>query len=595
MSLERERSPTRAYVSRKIREGRISFENVSFAYPNAPGKALDKVSFKIEGGERIGIIGRVGSGKTTVGRLLLGFYEAQEGRILIDGVDSRQYDPSDLRTGIGFAMQDTDLFFGKLRDNIALGKPEATDEEVLAAARLSGVESFIAGHPMGYDMPISEGGRSLSGGQKQAIGLARVLIRKPRVLFLDEPTAHFDVRSEAEFLDRLKAIRGDRMTIIISTHRLSLLSMVDRLLLFDNGRLVPSRQTQVVQSLEGGIVGDILVQEGSIVQQGQSLMRIEDTKFASEFGEIRERRAAMAARVARLEAEARGRSEVTFPDQLDKVVPAAVATETSVFNMRSQKVAQDIDVLNQQVARLNGTLKLLDRELALTRKLYEQKVVPEIEMLRLDRQATEMRGQLAEAQSKIANITASFRSQADEDLAKSRGDLAVLDENIKSAQDRVRRTDLKAPVHGIVNKLNVTTIGAVVQPGANVMDIIPLDDSLLVEGKIKPQDIAFIRPDQDAVVKISAYDSSVYGHLDGKVERISADTIVDDKEKTERPETFYRVMVRTEKNHLGTETNPLPIIPGMVTTVEILTGEKSVLDYLLKPARTLRSDALREH
>ena len=238
MSLERERSPQRAYVARKISEGRINFENVSFAYPNAPGKALDKVSFKIEGGERIGIIGRVGSGKTTVGRLLLGFYEAQEGRILVDGVDSRQYDPSDLRAGIGFAMQDTDLFFGKLRDNIALGKPEATDEEVLAAARLSGVERFIAGHPMGYDMPISEGGRSLSGGQKQAIGLARVLIRKPRVLFLDEPTAHFDIRSEAEFLERLKEMRGEQMTIIISTHRLSLLGMVDRLLLFDNGRLV---------------------------------------------------------------------------------------------------------------------------------------------------------------------------------------------------------------------------------------------------------------------------------------------------------------------------------------------------------------------
>src|ERR1700716_1094032 len=341
-----------------------------------------------------------------------------------------------------------------------------------------------------------------------------------------------------------------------------------------NGRVVPSRQTQVVQTLEGGIVGDILVQEGAIVQQGQSLMRIDDTKFASEFGEIRERRAAMAARVARLEAEARGRSEVTFPDQLDQVVPASVATESSVFKMRAQKVAQDVDVLNQQVTRLSGTL----------------------EMLRLDRQATEMRGQLAEAQSKIANTLASFRSQADEDLAKSKGDLAVLDENIKSAQDRVRRTDLRAPVHGIVNKLNVTTVGAVVQPGANLMDIVPLDDSLLVEGRIRPQDIAFIRPNQDAVVKISAYDSSVYGSLKGKVERISADTIVDDKaEKSERQETFYRVMVRTDKNHLGTAKNSLPIIPGMVTTVEILTGEKSVLDYLLKPARTLRDDALREH
>lgn len=251
MRLERERSPERTYVTRKIDNGTVSFENVSFTYPNAPGKALEKVTFKISGGERVGIIGRVGSGKTTVGRLLLGFYEAQEGRILVDGVDSRQYDPADLRSGIGFAMQDTDLFFGKLRDNITLGYPAATDEEVLAAARLAGVESFIAGHPMGYDMPIAEGGRSLSGGQKQAIGLARVLIRKPRILFLDEPTAHFDVRSESEFLDRLKALDGG-MTIIISTHRLSLLGMVDRLLLFDNGRLVADGPRDKVLSLLQG-------------------------------------------------------------------------------------------------------------------------------------------------------------------------------------------------------------------------------------------------------------------------------------------------------------------------------------------------------
>jgi ATP-binding cassette subfamily C protein LapB len=265
MSLQRERSPQRAYVARKIDDGRIAFENVSFAYPNAPSNALEKVSFKIDGGERIGIIGRVGSGKTTVGRLILGFYEAKEGRILVDGVDSRQYDPADLRAGIGFAMQDTDLFFGKLRDNIALGKPEATDEEILLAARLSGVESFIAGHPLGYDMPIAEGGRSLSGGQKQAIGLARVLIRKPKVLFLDEPTAHFDIRSEAEFLERLKALGGERMTIIISTHRLSLLNMVDRLLLFDKGRLVADGpRDKVLAILQGKPVAPVPSPENSL-------------------------------------------------------------------------------------------------------------------------------------------------------------------------------------------------------------------------------------------------------------------------------------------------------------------------------------------
>ena len=362
-----------------------------------------------------------------------------------------------------------------------------------------------------------------------------------------------------------------------------------------NGKVIPSQQTQVVQSLEGGIVQAILVQEGAIVQKNQSLMNIDDTKFASEFGEIRERRAAMAARVARLEAEATGKERLAFSEELRQAAPRAVETEGSVFETRARKIAQDIDVIAQQETRLTESLKLLERELEITRKLYAQKVVPEIEMLRLERQASEMRGQLAEAKSRLMNIRTAFRSQADEDLAKSKGDLAVLDENIKSAQDRVRRTDLKSPVYGIVNKLNVNTIGAVIQPGASLMEIVPLDDSLLVEGRIRPQDIAFIRPQQAAVVKITAYDSSVYGSLKGKVERISADTIIDEKaERAERQETFYRVVVRTDKNQLGTVEHPLPIIPGMIATVEVLTGEKSVLDYILKPARLLRDEALRE-
>lgn len=238
------------------------------------------------------------------------------------------------------------------------------------------------------------------------------------------PQSDFAFANDIRAAASLRTPRTSRMLLLASLTLLVVFLVWAHFAILDevkrgNGKVVPSRQTQVVQSLEGGIVGDILVQEGAIVEQGQSLMRIDDTKFAAELGEVRERRAAMAARVARLEAEARGRSEVVFPDQLDKVVPAAVATESSVFKMRQQKVAQDIDVLNQQVMRFTGTLKLLDRELAITRKLYDQKVVPEIEMLRLDRQATDMRGQLAEAQAKIANITTSFRSQADEDLAKS--------------------------------------------------------------------------------------------------------------------------------------------------------------------------------
>ena len=238
MSLERERPVGRTYIAREVKGESITFDNVRFKYPNASVNALDGVSFKINPGERVGIIGRIGSGKTTVGRLISGFYQPDEGRVLIDGVDLRQFDPADLRRGVGFVLQDTDLFFGKLRDNIALGYPAATDAEILEAARLAGVEQFAAHHPLGYDLPIAEGGRSLSGGQKQAIGLARALIRKPQVLFLDEPTAHFDTRSEAEFLERLKALKEKDMTVIVSTHRMSLLALVDRLMVFEQGKLV---------------------------------------------------------------------------------------------------------------------------------------------------------------------------------------------------------------------------------------------------------------------------------------------------------------------------------------------------------------------
>jgi len=274
------------------------------------------------------------------------------------------------------------------------------------------------------------------------------------------------------------------------------------------GRVIPSRQIQVLQSLEGGLIEAIEVQEGDTVQKGQVLARINSTKFSADLGEVRAKRDAAA-----------------------------------------------------------NSLKLLSREVELTRRLYEQKVVPEIEMLRLQRQASDLAGQIA-----------------------------VYDETIKSAEDRVRRTELRSPVYGIINKLNVTTVGAVIQPGANLMDIVPLDDTLLVEARLKPQDIAFIRPGQDAVVKLTAYDSSVFGSLKGKVERISADTIIEEKSKSgdEKPESFYRVVVRTDKNYLGTQENPLPIIPGMVATVEVLTGRKSVLDYLVKPARLLADEALRE-
>ena len=386
-----------------------------------------------------------------------------------------------------------------------------------------------------------------------------------------------------------------------------------------HAKVIPSRQMQVVQSLEGGIVQELLVTEGQIVRQGQVLMRIDDTVLGSQFGEAREKRAALQARQARLEREARllEPGPLAFPEGLAAKYPAAVAAERALYEARIRKLQQEREVLDQQVSqknrekeeldaqrkRLLASKPLVEREVAITRRLFGEKVVPEIEMLRQERQLAELNGQIdvnrasitraegavKEAEARKESALVSFRTSAEEDLTKTRSDLAILDETLRAAEDRVRRTELRAPVRGIVNRLHTNTIGAVVQPAGPLIDIVPLDDTLLVEAQIRPQDIGFIRPQQDAVVKITAYDSSIFGSLNGKVERISADTSTD-----QRGDPFYRVIVRTDKSNLDRSGDSLPIIPGMVAQVEILTGRKSVLSYLLKPARLLRDEALRE-
>ena len=379
-------------------------------------------------------------------------------------------------------------------------------------------------------------------------------------------------------------------------------------------RVVPSRSLQVVQTLEGGIVEAILVQEGAIVKQGDVLMRIDDTNFSAQFGELRERQAGLAARVARLKAESTGAASIDFGGAGEN---KSIATEVSLFEARQKKLRQDLDVLvsqeeqklheaaenRAQLQRLTDTIDLLRRETEITRRLHQTRLVPEIELLRAERQLADSVGQrevlkatlgridsaIGEARARRETAVSSFRAASEDDLAKSLTDLAVVEENIRSAKDRVRRTDLRSPVNGIVNKISFNTIGAVIQPAQPIIEIVPLDDSLLLETKVRPSDIAFIRPQQPAVVKITAYDSNVYGALPGIVERISADTSTE-----QNGETFYRVMVRTQKSHLGDGPSSLPIIPGMIGHVDILTGRKSVMSYLLKPIVKLRDEALRE-
>ncbi len=237
MGLPDDRPSAQGFVNRSIEHGEIVFRSVTFRYPEVDRKVLDGLSFRVRPGEKVGIIGRIGSGKTTIGRLLAGLYYASEGEILIDGVDIRQYHPHEVRRQIGLLVQDGDLFRGSVKDNIQMADPLADDEAILKSAHLAGVDAFVSQHPMGYDMPVGERGSLLSGGQRQAIALARLLLVNPQILFLDEPSSSMDLASERELIRHLRLVVGDNRTVVISTHRYSLLSLVDRLIVLDQGRI----------------------------------------------------------------------------------------------------------------------------------------------------------------------------------------------------------------------------------------------------------------------------------------------------------------------------------------------------------------------
>jgi len=384
------------------------------------------------------------------------------------------------------------------------------------------------------------------------------------------------------------------------------------------GRVVPTRQLQVVQSLEGGIVSAIEVREGDLVEEGDVLMRIDDTSAGAERGELREREAALLAEAARTGTEAAGGEFLSFPEGLADRAPGAVAAEREVFLSRRAQLESELSVLQDKLAqrrsglrelqaavvKLESQIAPLTEEIDLTSGLVDSGAVPRVELLRLQSRMAELEGELAvsrarlpgiraaisEAESQIKAARTGYVLTARERLARINGDLAVLREALRAANEKVSRTSLRAPVNGTVNIVHVTTIGAVVQPGAPLVEIVPRDDQLLIEARFRPRDVAFIRPGDSASVKITAYDYLVYGALDGTVQRIGADT-VEDSEGTE----FFRVMVRTGRGALEADDGAtLPISPGMVAQVDILTGRKTVLDYLSRPLRRAQSEALRE-
>lgn len=384
-----------------------------------------------------------------------------------------------------------------------------------------------------------------------------------------------------------------------------------------DGRVIPSRQLQVVQSLEGGVVRAIDVAEGDIVEPGQRLIEIDDTTLAARLGELHQRRNSLRATRSRLEAELAGAGAFDPDPALRKAAPDAVRAEQQVFRARATELESAMEVVRQRLVQkehevdelaaretqLSTTIVPIQRELDLTRDLTKRGIVPEIELLRLERQFSETDGELSviraarpramsaveEARGELAARRAAFRAEAQTERARTVADLAVIDEQIKAATDRVTRTALRAPVRGVVNRVNVTTIGGVVQPGQALVEIVPLDDTLLIEARVRPKDVAFIHPGQPASVRLTAYDYRLYGGLEGRVERIGADTVADPS-----GETFYRVVVRTDQTHITDGQEKLPIIPGMVATVDIQGGERTVLDYILKPIGTIRQEALRE-
>lgn len=340
-----------------------------------------------------------------------------------------------------------------------------------------------------------------------------------------------------------------------------------------NGEVIPSSREQVVQSLEGGILAQLNVREGDVVEANEVLLRIDDTRFSRSFNEGEARTQALQAKVSRLRAEASG-DLLEFEDAIQ---PQLRLLERNLYQSRR-------NALQQAVAAIARSQQFAKDELEMTAPLVEKGIVSEVDVLRLRRQVNELSAQIQDRHN-------GFRAEARAKLAEAQAELAQLAQSNAARADQVKRTVVRSLVRGTVKNIRTTTIGGVIAPGHAIMEIVPLEDRLLVEAQVSPKDVAFLHVGLPAVVKISAYDFSIYGGLEGKVEHISADTIADERRNGE---SFYRIRVGTTNTHIKGPNGPLPIIPGMVASVEVLTGHKSVLDYLLKPVLKARALALRE-
>ena len=380
------------------------------------------------------------------------------------------------------------------------------------------------------------------------------------------------------------------------------------------GKVVPSRQVQVIQSLDGGIVEEILVRPGEHIELGQVLLRIDPTRFTSSLGESKAEVLALKAKAARLEALATG-DVFKVPEDVMRDAPQIVQMERRFWETKTQELETTIsiarDQLNQRQQELRETAanrdqatsscSLTSEELAVTRPLLKSGAVSEVDLLRLQRDVARFCGEakaagaqigriqaaIQEAQRKVQEAELNVRNLARVELSETKSKLSTLEQGQLALADRVKLAEVRSPVRGTVNTLMVNTVGGVVQPGKDILDIVPMDDSLLLEVQVNPKDIGFLHFGQKAEVKFTAYDFAIYGGLTGKVEQIGANTITD-----ERGNSYYIVKVRTDKVHVGDDSRP--IIPGMQAEVHVLTGRRTLMQYLLKPILRAKANALTE-
>ena len=340
-----------------------------------------------------------------------------------------------------------------------------------------------------------------------------------------------------------------------------------------DGKVIPSSHIKVVQSLDGGVISKFYVKEGDLVKAGQLLIKLEDARFSSDYNQNYTQLMALVAEIARLKAQVNFRDNIDFPKELNDY-PDVQNGQTKLFKTIMNSYQREKESLEKD-------LHLSEQELNIILPLVKQGLMSQLERIRLEKQ-------LSESKSKLTGMMEAFKTKAESDLTDKQNIQISLEEKLKGLEDRMTHTEITSPVEGYVHNFKFNTIGGVIKPGIDVLDIVPLEEQVMIESRINPRDRAFIKQDQPAVIKFPAYDSSIYGGLDGKVTSISPDT-----EKDEKNNEFYLVRLVTDKNYLGDNVQ-LKIIPGMTANVGILTGKKRILFYLLKPVTKIKEFALKE-